>query len=88
MYEITTNRPPFRAQSSQELLTKHITEKPTSPQFYTPDLTDEFCDLVLHCLKKKREDRPRDFHQVLMALKTIKVYKTAAPAAGAGEGEK
>jgi serine/threonine protein kinase len=75
MYEVATNRPPFRAASNHELLTKHIAEKPTSPQTYNPDLSDEFCDLVLHCLRKKREDRPRDFHQVLMGLKTIRVYK-------------
>jgi serine/threonine protein kinase len=85
MYEVATNRPPFRAGSSQELLTKHITEKPVSPQLYNADLTDEFSDLVVRCLAKKREDRPRDFHQVLMALKTIRVYKTAAPAAEPGQ---
>jgi serine/threonine-protein kinase len=86
MYEVATNRPPFRAASNQELLTKHISEKPTSPQTYNPDLTDEFSDLVLHCLRKKREDRPRDFHQVLMGLKTIRVYKSEAKTEGqAGE---
>jgi eukaryotic-like serine/threonine-protein kinase len=76
MYEIATNRPPFRAASNQELLTKHITEKAISPQTFNADLTDEFSELVLHCLAKKREDRPRDFHQVLMRLKTIRVYKS------------
>jgi len=85
MYEVATNRPPFRAASNQELLTKHITEKATTPQYYNPDLTDEFSDLVLHCLRKKREDRPRDFHQVLMALKTIRVYKTESGSPPAGE---
>jgi serine/threonine protein kinase len=79
MYEVATNRPPFRASSNQELLTKHITERPISPQVYNADLTDEFSELVMHCLAKKREDRPRDFHQVLMRLKTIRVYKAAAP---------
>jgi serine/threonine-protein kinase len=76
MYEISTYRPPFRAQSNQELLNKHIAEKPSSPQVYNPDLTDEFSELVLHMLAKKREDRPRDFHQVLMRLRTIRVYKS------------
>lgn len=76
MYEVTTNRPPFRAGSNQELLLKHIGEKPGTPQAHNPDLTDEFCDLVLQMLAKKREHRPPDFHQVLMKLRNIKLYKS------------
>lgn len=82
-YEITTGRPPFRAVSGGDLLTKHIKEKATTPQAYNPDLTDEFSALVLRMLEKKRENRPRDFHEVLMALKTIKVYKSEVPAKAA-----
>jgi serine/threonine protein kinase len=78
LYEITTYRPPFRAGSNQELLTKHIVEKPVSPQVHNPELTDDFAQLVLHLLAKKREERPRDFHQVLMKLKTVAIYKAAS----------
>src|SRR5262249_13993680 len=74
-YEVVTGRPPFRGASAQELLVKHITEKPASPRVYNPDVTEEFAELVLRMLGKKREERPRDFHEVLMKLKTIKVYK-------------
>jgi serine/threonine protein kinase len=77
-YEIVTGRPPFRAASSQELLTKHIVEKPPSPQIYNADVTEEFADLVLRMLAKKREDRLRDFHEVMMQLRTMKVFKTQA----------
>ena len=80
MYEVVTNRPPFRAGSNQELLTKHITEKPVSPQAHNPDLTDEFSELVLQMLAKKREQRPADFNQVLMKLQKIRVYKSGAAA--------
>jgi serine/threonine protein kinase len=79
-YEIVAGRPPFRAASSQDLLTKHILEKPATPQTYNPDVTNDFADLVLHMLAKKREQRPRDFHEVLMKLRTIKVFKTQGPA--------
>ncbi len=80
-YEIVTGRPPFRAASSQELLAKHITEKPVTPRQYNPDVTEEFADLVLRMLAKKREDRPKDFHEVLMKLRQIRVFKsqTAQP---------
>jgi serine/threonine-protein kinase len=74
-FEIVTGRPPFRAASSQELLSKHILEKPVTPQSYNPDVTDEFSDLILRMLAKKKEDRPRDFHEVLMQLRTMKVFK-------------
>ncbi len=73
-YEMVTARPPFRAASSQELLTKHLTEKPISPKYYNPDITDQFAELVMHMLAKKKEDRPRDFHDVLMKLRSIRIY--------------
>jgi serine/threonine protein kinase len=41
-YEMATSRPPFRAASSQELLAKHITEKPVSPRTYNAEITEEF----------------------------------------------
>jgi len=78
-YELVAGRPPFRGTSSHELLTKHIAEKPVTPRVHNPDVTEEFADLVLRMLAKKREDRPRDFHQVLMALRGMRVYPPEAP---------
>jgi serine/threonine protein kinase len=76
-YEMVAGRPPFRGLSSQDLLNKHISEKPITPRQYNPDVTDEFADLILRMLAKKREDRPRDFHEVLMAMRGIRVFKSA-----------
>jgi eukaryotic-like serine/threonine-protein kinase len=75
-YELVTGRPPFRGASNQDLLNKHIAEKPVSPQVHNPDVTDDFARLVLHMLAKKRQDRPPDFHHVLMQLRGMKVYKS------------
>jgi serine/threonine-protein kinase len=75
-YELVTGRPPFRGASNNDLLNKHIAEKPTPPQVHNPDVTDEFAKLVLQMLAKKRDDRPRDFHAVLMQLKGMKIYKS------------
>jgi serine/threonine protein kinase len=80
-YELTTGRPPFRGATNQELLAKHIIEKAQTPQVYNPMVTDEFSDLILRMLAKKREHRPRDFHEVLMAMRTMKVFKDDAPTA-------
>jgi serine/threonine protein kinase len=75
VYELVTGRPPFRGMSAQELLQKHIIERPQTPRVYNPDLTEEFADLVLRMLAKKREERPHDFHQVLMQLRGLRVFK-------------
>ena len=78
-FELTTGRPPFRGLSSQDLLSKQIAEKPSSPQLYNPDVTDQFAQLVLHMLQKKKQDRPKDFHEVLMALRSMRVFKSETP---------
>lgn len=75
MYEVVTGRPPFRAATPTELLHKQIIEKPASPQMYNPDVTDECADLILRMLAKKKEDRPKDFHEVLMKLRGIRIFK-------------
>ncbi|MFO0863958.1 MAG: serine/threonine-protein kinase [Gemmataceae bacterium] len=77
-FELTTGRVPFRAASSNDLLVKQITEKPVSPASYDKNLTDQFCELVLKMLAKKREDRPESFHEVLRTLNAIKIYKNQA----------
>ncbi|MBI1918707.1 MAG: serine/threonine protein kinase, partial [Planctomycetes bacterium] len=80
-YEMVTNRPPFRGMSSQDLLYKHIAEKPVTPRQYNPDVTEDFAQLILHMLAKKKEDRPRDFHEVLMAMRGMKLFnESSAPA--------
>jgi eukaryotic-like serine/threonine-protein kinase len=75
-FELVTHRQPFRGATSQDLLQKHIIEKPPSPQIYNPDVTDELSDLVMRMLAKKRVDRPQTFHDVLNVLNTIRVYKS------------
>jgi serine/threonine protein kinase len=74
-YELVTGRPPFRANDGNELLRKHLIEKPTSPEIHNPQVTREFSDFVLQMLAKKKEERPNDFHVVLMKLKNIKIFK-------------
>jgi eukaryotic-like serine/threonine-protein kinase len=76
LFELVAHRPPFRAATQQELLQKHIVEKPVPPIALVPELTQEFSDLVMKCLAKKREDRPQTFHDVLKALNQLRVYRT------------
>ena len=76
VFELVTYRQPFRGATSQDLLLKHIIEKPPSPQLFNPDVTDELSDLILRMLAKKREQRPESFHDVLKVLNTLRIYKS------------
>ena len=75
LFELTTGRKPFTGMTQQDLLSKHFTEKPSSPGVYNKELTDEFCGFVLKMLAKKKADRQENFHEVLMELRKIKIYK-------------
>jgi serine/threonine protein kinase len=75
-YELTTGRPPFTGRDATDLLHKHIAEKPPTPRAHNPNITDEFAALILQMLEKKKEARPKDFHEVLMALRGIRLLKT------------
>jgi serine/threonine protein kinase len=84
-YEVLTGRPPFRGKDSQDLLSKHIAEKPANPRTFNPDITEDFADLILKMLAKKRDDRPRDFHDVLMQMRNMRVFKGQAYRRAEGE---
>jgi serine/threonine protein kinase len=75
-YEFLTGRPPFRGSTMQDLLNKTLVEKPFTPQTHNKDVTDEFSALVIKMLAKKPEDRPQTCHDVLIAMRKMKVYKS------------
>jgi serine/threonine protein kinase len=75
LFELIAHRPPFRAATQQELLQKHIIEKPPPLISLCPDVTPECNDLIQRCLAKKPADRPQTFHDVLKALNQIRIYK-------------
>lgn len=75
-YEMLTGRPPFRGTSIADLLNKQLIEKPMSPQNFNKDVTDDFAALLLKMLAKKKEDRPPACHDILIAMRKMKVLKT------------
>ena len=75
-FELVTGRPPFRGASNQDLLAKHITEKPVSPTIYNPDVTKEFsATWCCTCWPRRKRTGRKDFHEVLMRMRTLKVFK-------------
>ncbi len=83
-YEVLTGRPPFRANTPSELLQKQIVEKPENPRTFNPEITEDFADLILRMLAKKKEDRFKDCHELLMAMRGLKVFKAEPPRKAAG----
>jgi serine/threonine protein kinase len=77
IYELLTGRPPFRAATPSDLLTKQIAEPPTPPEVYNPDITHEMSDLVVAMLAKEPEGRPRDLHDFLMKFRKARIFKAA-----------
>lgn len=77
LYELTTGRPPYRGTSTNDLLTRHLAEKPSPPSMYNRDLTEEFSNFVLKLIAKKKEDRPSSFHEVLIQLRKVpQIFKS------------
>jgi serine/threonine protein kinase len=76
VYELVTGRPPFRGKDQQDLLRKHFTEKPIPPKDLVNDVTDEFNALILSCLEKLKENRPPHFHDILIKIKNMRLFKS------------
>ena len=56
-YELACGRPPFRGNSTTELLNKHLSERPAPLTTHNNAVTSEFYDLVMQMIQKKPEAR-------------------------------
>jgi serine/threonine protein kinase len=83
-YELACGRPPFRANSTSELLGKHLREKPAPPSVYSKDVTPEFSELILQTLHKDPAARPSDLRDFLGRFSRIRVYNDDPPPAREG----
>jgi len=75
-YEMVCGRPPFRGNSVADLYRKHFMEKAAAPSTFHADVTDELGALILKMLNKKPQDRFKNFHEVMIELKKVKLYKS------------
>jgi serine/threonine protein kinase len=86
-YELACGRPPFRANSLQELLNKHLQERPIPLTMHNKLVTPEFNDLVLKMLMKRTADRLDSLHEFLTRFRTVRIFQDDPPshdAAGTG----
>jgi len=87
MYEFACKKPPFRADSRQALLKKHIDATPSALTSHDSNITPEYSELVLRMIKKKPADRPKSVHEILSSLSRIKIFKDDPdPNVGRGMG--
>ena len=72
-YWLLTGRLVFQAKSAVTMMMAHITETPEPPSKHRPDLPQDLDDLVMRCLAKAPESRPRDAGALLEALRHLGV---------------
>jgi len=84
-YELACGRPPFRANSLQELLNKHLQERPIPMTSHNKLVTQEFNDLVLKMIVKKPTDRLASLHDFLTRFRSVRIFQDD-PAPGPAEG--
>ncbi len=75
LFELFTGRPPFRGMSHADLIRKHIKEKPDSAKNLNPELNEDFSKLLDQMLQKAPQDRPKDMHEVMIALRGMRIFK-------------
>jgi serine/threonine-protein kinase len=99
LYEIFTGRKPFEAATLADWRRKHSEEQPTAPSTVTPGLDPVVERVILRCLEKDPDVRPRSVAAVAAALPggdplaaAIAAGETPSPemvaAAGSDEGMK
>lgn len=86
-YEFACRRQPFRANSANELLKKHVREQPVPPTSFEKNITPEFSDLVMRMIRKKPAERPQSLHEFVSLFNRVRIFKDdPAPQAGQGFG--
>lgn len=74
LFEMLTGRPPFTAESADELLIKHLKAAVPSLLVTANNITEEFADLVARCLAKNVQERPESLDDFLIEFDHMKVF--------------
>ncbi len=74
-YELACGRPPFRANSTSDLLRKHLNERPIPLLAHNKSITTEYNDLILNMLVKRPEDRCPSLQEFVSRFGRIRIFK-------------
>jgi eukaryotic-like serine/threonine-protein kinase len=82
-YELACGRPPFRANSSQQLLEKHLNDRPIPLTSHNKLITPEFNDMVLKMIQKRPAERFSSLHEFMSRFRSVRIFEDDAdPLAG------
>jgi eukaryotic-like serine/threonine-protein kinase len=80
LHEFFTGKPPFTANTPNELLQRHLTSKPQPLTVFDKNIMPDFAALVSRMMAKERQVRPANMKDVMMEIKTQKMfYSPPAP---------
>ncbi|MHC9541187.1 MAG: serine/threonine protein kinase [Vulcanimicrobiota bacterium] len=68
LYEMAAGALPFSGDSSIEMITKHVTQKPPAPSLMNPDITASIERVILRLIEKKPQNRYRTAREARDAL--------------------
>jgi serine/threonine protein kinase len=74
-YELACGRPPFRANSSQELLDKHLNERALPLTTFNKQVTPEYNEIVLKMIQKRPADRFSSLHEFLSRFRSVRIFQ-------------
>jgi serine/threonine protein kinase len=74
VHEFFSGKAPFTANSPNELLQRHLSTKPQPLVVFDKNITPEFSNYVLRMMAKDPKDRPGNMKDVMMEIKTQKIY--------------
>jgi eukaryotic-like serine/threonine-protein kinase len=88
IHEFFSGKPPFSANSPNELLQRHLSNRPQSLTVFDKNITPEFANYVLRMMAKDPKDRPASMKDVMMEIKTQKIfYNPPQPPSAADEAK-
>ncbi len=80
VHEFFSGKPPFTANTPNELLQRHLSSKPQPLTVFDKNITTEFANFVVRMMAKDIKDRPANMKDVMMEIKTAKIfYNTPQP---------
>jgi eukaryotic-like serine/threonine-protein kinase len=74
LHEFFAGKAPFSANSPTELLQRHLSNKPQPLTVFDKNITPEFSSYVLKMMAKDAKDRPSNMKDVMMEIKTQRIF--------------
>lgn len=88
VHELFAGKPPFTANTPTELLQRHLKAKPPDLTVFDKNITPEFARYVQTMMAKEVKQRPANMKDVMMEIKTQKMFYTPPQPVAAAETQK